>query len=417
LNVIKLQPIITTAEKFQIVYTLGVINYQLYRHAYQQLKTDLLPILTITEWSINKNELLEYMEKMNMHEEGVLLALLDEALTNFTEMAKLLEKHERLSGYLYSLFLVMRTIENISSFYQLRFIEDKAMQAKLVVYVLAKSGMHDNAQMSCLAMFVEYPRIFEAVVMDFKLPQTVEALLADQQEFTETLLKKQQTSITATSTESIVAIEFLMQLAIFNASTIGDLDAAEKVLLRGRDIIKINHNNHQFVLIMKTHFYHTIFILTVKYNMKWFESMDNFPMFVLANFKQIYDIRYHNFFTHKTVMLFKMIPEYVQYAITRKESHTVEPYLYMILEYSIRSCFGLRSAQLLALSSMVDLDSEKLDVCEVSVENEVIIIWMVDTLFIIFVSDQACLYRQSVDVLLQLKFSGEKQLYARRNHK
>jgi hypothetical protein len=416
LKVIKMQPIITTAEKFQIVYTLGVINYQLYIHTYQQLKTDILPILSITDSSINKNELLEYMEKINMHEEGVLLALLDEALTNFTEMAKLLENDKKLSEHLYSLLKVMRTIENISSFYQLRFIEDKAMQAKLVVYVLAKSGMHDNAQMSCLTMFVEYPRIYEAVVMDFKLPQTVEALLADQQEFTETLLKKQQTSITATSNETFVAIEFLMQLAIFNAS-IGDLDAAEAVLLRGRDIIKINHNNRYYVLVMKTHFYHTIFILTVKYNMKRFESMDNFPMFVLANFKQIYDIWSNDYFTTVAVMLLKMIPEYVQYAITRKESHTVEPYLYMILEYSIRSGFGLRSAQLLALSSMVDLDSEKLDVCEVSVENEVIIIWMVDTVFIIFVSDQARLYRQSVDVLLQLKFSGEKQLYSRRNHK
>jgi hypothetical protein len=416
LNVIKLQPIITTAEKFQIVYTLGAINYQLYMHADQQLRIFILPrIRSITESSINKNELLEYMEKMNMHEEGVLLALLDEALTNFTEMAKLLENDKKLSEHLYSLSHVMRTIENISSFYQLRFIEDKAMQAKLVVYVLAKSGMHDNVQMFCLTMFVEYPRIFEALVMDFKLPQTVEALLADQQEFTETLLKKQQTSITATSTESIVAIEFLMQLAIFNAS-IGDLDAAEAVLLRGRDIIKVNHNN-QYVLVLKTHFYHTIFILTVKYNMEWFGSMDNFPMFVMANFKEIKDIWSNGYSTQVTVMLLKMIPEYVQYAITRKESHTVEPYLYMILEYSIRSGFGLRSAQLLALSSMVDLDSEKLDVCEVSVENEVIIIWMVDTVFIIFVSDQARLYRQSVDVLLQLKFSGEKQLYARRNHK
>jgi hypothetical protein len=392
LNVIKLQPIITTAEKFQIVYTLGVINYQLYMHADQQLRLFILPNLSITESSINKNELLEYMEKINMHEEGVLLALLDEALTNFTEMAKLLENDKKLSEHLYSLLKVMRTIENISSFYQLRFIEDKAMQAKLAVYVLAKSGMHDNTQMFCLAMFVEYPRIFEAVVMDFKLPQTVEALLADQQEFTETLLKKQQTSITATSTESIVAIEFLMQLAIFNAS-IDDLDAAEKVLLRGRDIIKINHNNHQYFLIMKTHFYHTIFILTVKYNMKWFGSIDNFSMFVMGNFKEIKDVWSNDYFTQVTVMLLKMIPEYVQYAMTRKQSHTVEPYLYMILKYSIRSGFGLRSAQLLAVSSMTDLDSEKLDVCEVSVENEVIIIWMVDTLFIIFVSDQARLHR------------------------
>jgi hypothetical protein len=368
-----LQPLITTTEKFPIVYTLGVINYQLYMHAYQQLKLDILSIQPIHESSINKNELLEYMGKINMHEEGVLLALLDEALTNFTEMAKLLENDSKLSEHLYSLLKVMRTIDNISSFYQLRFIEDKAMQAKLVVYVLAKSRMHDNAQMSCLTMFVEYRRIYEAVVMDFKLPQTVEALLADQQEFTETLLKKQQTGITTTTTtgpESIVAIEFLMQLAIFNAS-IGDLDGAEKVLLRGRDIIKINHNNPQYVLVLKTHFYHTIFILTIKYNMEWFESMDHFPMFVMANFKEIKDVWCNDYFTQVTVMLFKMIPEYVQYAITRKESHTVEPYLYMILKYSMRSGYGLRAAQLLAVSSMTDLDSEKLDVCEVGVKNKV----------------------------------------------